>query len=350
MNEAPGVDLRIEGKVGRITLDRPEALNALTLAMIEAMDRQLRHWADDPGIAMVLIDGAGGRAFCAGGDIQWLYARMKAGDLAKARWFFRAEYRLNQLIATYPKPYVALMHGIVIGGGVGVSAHGSHRIVTDKTLLALPECSIGLIPDVGTSCLLGRAPGRLGEYIGLTGLRLSGADAIAAGFADRCVASDRLAGVMRDMIADAHPSVIDLAFAEGAPSTLPDQLPEIDRVFGADTVPDIVARLRDSPADWAPAALRAMLAASPLSLNCALTAIRHGRRFNAVWKALTTEYRYVYRALEQGDFAEGIRAAVIDKDRKPRWRKPGIDQITQADVEAMLASLGEHELTARETA
>ena len=199
------VNLRVEGQVGRITLDRPETLNALTLAMIEAIDRQLRVWADSPDVAMVMIDGAGRRSFCAGGDVQWLYARMQSGELSDASRFFRAEYRLNQLIATYPKPYVALMHGIVIGGGVGLSAHGSHRIVTDETLLALPECSIGLIPDVGTSWLLGRAPGRLGEYIGLTGLRLSGTDAIAAGFADYYIASGQLADLTAKIVAAAHP-------------------------------------------------------------------------------------------------------------------------------------------------
>ena len=351
MNESPGVDLRIEGKVGRITLDRPEALNALTLAMIEVMDRQLRHWADDPGVAMVMIDGAGGRAFCAGGDIQWLYARMMAGELAEARRFFRAEYRLNQLIATYPKPYVALMHGIVIGGGVGVSAHGSHRIVTDKTLLALPECSIGLIPDVGTSCLLGRAPGYLGEYIGLTGLRLSGEDAIAAGFADRYVPSDRLADLITALIAEPTPATIGRFAQPPAPSKFAGMATEIERIFNVDsgTSPQGIEQgLAASSAAWAPAALRAIRQASPLSIHCAIAAIRDGRRFRAVDKALTLEYRFVYRALDQGDFAEGIRAAVIDKDRKPHWESASLDGIACDAVDAMFAPLGDNELTASE--
>ena len=346
-----GVRLRVEGNVGRISLDRPEALNALTLPMIEAMDRQLRIWADNPSVVMIMIEGAGGKAFCAGGDIAWLYAQMRSGDLDEARRFFRCEYRLNQLIATYPKPYVSLMHGIVIGGGVGVSAHGSHRIVTEKTLLVLPECSIGLIPDVGTSCLLGRAPGYLGEYIGLTGLRLNGADAIAARFADFFVPSSGLADLSSALIAEPTlPTIKRFAQAPEA-SQLTQIGAEIDTIFnihGGGRAEGIERGLAASSADWAPAALRAIRQASPLSIHCALVAIRHGRRFNLVWKALTVEYRFVYRALAQGDFAEGIRAAVIDKDRKPKWVHVSFDDVTDADIEAMFISLGEHELSSRE--
>lgn len=330
---------RIEGKVGRITLDRPAALNALTLEMVDEIDALLSGWADDPGVLIVVMDAAGGRAFCAGGDITNLYHCMKAKDFAQAQRFFTNEYRLDQLIARYPKPVVAIMHGIVIGGGVGVSAHASHRIVTERTVLVLPECSIGLIPDVGTSLLLGRAPGRMGELIGLTGLRLSPADCIAAGFGDKVVPSDKLSELVAALEAEADVAVIDrFAVAPGA-SALVENGDAIAAAFAAETVSDIAARLVEVKAEWAETALEAFGKASPLSLHCALWAIRRAREDNTIEAALTNEYRFVTRALERGDFQEGIRAVVIDKDRKPVWTDAGLEAIAPDVVEGMFAAL-----------
>jgi enoyl-CoA hydratase len=335
---------RVEGEVGRITLNRQAALNALTLEMVEEVDALLSGWGDDPAVKLVVIDAAGGRAFCAGGDITSLYQCMKAQDFAQARRFFVSEYRLDQLIARYPKPVVAIMHGIVIGGGVGVSAHASHRIVTDRTVLVLPECSIGLIPDVGTSLLLARAPGRLGEYIGLTGLRLSGADCIAAGFADRLVPANKLGELVAALVAEGELAVIErFAVAPGA-SVLVEIADAIYAVFEAETPGEIVERLKASGAEWAETALESMAKASPMSVHCALRAIRQARVDGTIEAALGNEFRFVMRALEYGDFQEGVRAVVIDKDRKPVWRDAGLEAILPEAVAAMFAELGDSEL------
>lgn len=335
---------RIEGKVGRITLDRQPALNALTLEMAEEIDALLSNWADDAAVRLVVIDAAGGRAFCAGGDITNLYQCMRSGDIAQAQRFFVSEYRLDQMIARYAKPIVAIMHGIVIGGGVGVSAHASHRIVTDRTVLVLPECSIGLIPDVGTSLLLGRAPGRMGEYIGLTGLRLGAADCIATGFADKVVPADKLGDLVAAFVAEADVAVIERFAVVPGPSALVENAGAVAAVFEADTPSEIVARLKRSSAAWAEAALEAIGKASPMSVHCALAAIRQARAVNTIEAALANEYRFVTRALTYGDFQEGIRAVVIDKDRKPEWQDRSLDAIAPAAVEAMFAGLGDSEL------
>ena len=342
MSETSGILARIEGAAGRLTLDRPAALNALTLAMIEVMDGCLREWQHNPAVKLVIVDATGGRAFCAGGDVQALYQAMGAGDFDGAQQFFAREYRLNALIANYPKPYVALMHGIVIGGGVGVSAHGSRRIVTEQTLLALPECSIGLIPDVGTSHLLARAPGHLGEYIGLTGARLGPAAAIEAGFADVHVAASRLGELTDDLTATGDVGRID-AFAT-APDRSVRPLPnrsQIDDILGAPTLSEIMERLAACPAEWAKAGLRFMMASAPLSLCCALAAIRQARIAGTIEAALNLEYGFASRAIRLGDFREGIRAAVIDRDRQPRWTHTAVSDVSDMAVAAMLAPADE---------
>lgn len=335
---------RIEGSVGRITLDRQPALNALTLEMAQEMDALLSGWADDPAVALVVIDAAGGRAFCAGGDITELYRCMKSNDLTDAQRFFLTEYRLDQLIARYPKPVVAIMHGIVIGGGVGISAHASHRIVTDRTVLVLPECSIGLIPDVGTTLLLGQAPGRLGEFIGLTGQRQDAAGCIAAGFADTVIPADKLGSLVAALVDEADVAVIGRFAQTPEPSPLIENAAAIDSVFSADTPVEIVERLKASSDEWAAAALEAIAKASPLSIHCALWAIRQARADGTIEAALANEYRFAMRALEHGDFQEGIRAVVIDKDRSPVWRDAGLAAITPEAVAAMFAPLGGNEL------
>ncbi len=342
------VDIRIEGRVGRITLNRPDALNALNEPMMEAIDSALARWVDDDGVALVVIDAAGERAFCAGGDIAALYQRTKAGDLAFSRNFWRDEYRMNARIANYPKPYVALMDGITMGGGVGLSAHGSHRIVTERSKIAMPECAIGLIPDVGGTFLLSRAPGRLGEFLGLTGTRMGPADAILAGFADHFISVDRLPDLIAALVDEPDVQVVEALAVPPPPppGELGAMLAVIDEIFATNDLPAIVDRVKSEPdSAWHRQVTQALARACPLAMFCSLRMIRDARAMEVLEEALAAEYRYTWRSLEQGEFMEGIRAAVIDKDREPRWAKSSLDMVDEADVGAMLASLGENELT-----
>jgi enoyl-CoA hydratase/carnithine racemase len=326
--------IRRQGAVGRITLNRPETLNAVTLGMVRAIAAAAAAWAADPAVAMVLIEGAGPRAFSAGGDIQELYATGRAGDFAWGRRFWAEEYRLNAAIARYPKPWVAFMHGFVMGGGVGVSAHGSHRIVGESTRVAMPECAIGLVPDVGGSLLLARAPGRLGEYLGLTGARMGPADAILAGFADSFVPESRWEELKAALAADPRPDAVLPGFAAEPPAgTLAALRAGIDGAFAGETLDALRAAADASAA----AALRA---GCPLSLACALRLIREARARDRIEDALAAEYRFTARCMEEGEFLEGVRAAVIDKDRTPRWQIAPIPE----KVAAMLAPLGADEL------
>lgn len=338
--------IRLEGRAGRITLNRPEALNALTSDMLRAIDAALEAWRSDPAVALVLIDAAGDRAFAAGGDIRDLYATGRAGDFGFGKEFWAFEYRLNAKVARYPKPYVAVMHGFVMGGGVGVSALGSHRIVTDGTEAAMPECGIGLVPDVGGSWLLANAPGRAGEYLGMTGARMGPADAIHAGFADAYVPKDRLEALKARLCETGDPGAIG-AFAAAAPAgELEAFRPAIDDAFSADSPVALEAKLEDGAHagdPWAAATLKALRRGCPLSVACAMEMIRAARGMT-LEEALAQEYRFTARCMERGEFLEGIRAAVIDKDRKPDWAKPRFSDVTPADVAAMLAPLGAEEL------
>jgi enoyl-CoA hydratase/carnithine racemase len=340
------VDVRIEGKVGRLTLNRPDALNALNRPMMDAIDGALIRWADDGSVGMVIIDAIGERAFCAGGDIAELHRRVKAGDLAYSRDFWRDEYRMNARIKNYPKPYVAIMDGIVMGGGVGLSAHGSRRIVTERSMVAMPECAIGLIPDVGGTFLLGHAPGRLGEYLGLTGARMGAADAILAGFADSFVPVEKIPNLIDALVDEADPRVIE-RFAEAPPPG--DFLAArevIDVFFAGDDLRAIAASLEAASAsDWIEKARQALAKGCPLSMRSALRMVRAARSVDRLEDALKMEYRYTWRSIEEGEFMEGIRATVIDKDRAPRWAKPELNDVSDADVDAMLASLNQNELT-----
>ena len=340
------VEVRIEDRVGRITLSRPEALNALNRPMMEAIDGALVRWAEDDGVAMVVIDAEGDRAFCAGGDITELYRRTLAGDLAFSRDFWRDEYRMNARIKSYPKPYVAIMDGITMGGGVGLSAHGSHRIVTERSMVAMPECGIGLIPDVGGTFLLGHAPGRLGEFLGLTGARMNADDAIQAGFADVYVPAETVPDLIAALIDEAGVRPIE-RFAEEPPEgQLRAQREVIDLLFAGDDLRAIAASVDAAMAsDWLEKVNQALARACPLSMHATLRMIRAARAMTTLEEALAREFRYTWRSLEEGEFLEGIRAVVIDKDREPRWAKPGIGDVTAADVDAMLADLGDNELT-----
>ena len=316
------LNIRKEGRAGRITLTRAKALNALNHDMCLAIEAALNDWRDDPQVDLVMIDADGGKAFCAGGDIVEIYQEGLDGRDADARQFWRDEYRLNAMIASYPKPYVAFMDGIVMGGGVGLSAHGSHRIVTERTLFAMPECGIGLIPDVGGTYLLSRMPGACGLFVGLTGHRLSAADCLYGGLADTQVAVDGLEDLKVALVETGDVAVISGFAVSPDRSYLAEHQGEIDAVFGLETLEDITAALAGGRSPFAVDADCALDRGAPLSLRVTLGAIREARRHNSLKSALRAEFRFVSLAVLDGEFLEGIRAAVIDKDRTPKWKYP----------------------------
>jgi len=331
-----------EGALGRMRLNRPEALNALTHAMSLEMEKALITWREDGGVKAVLIDGEGDRAFCAGGDIQDLYfTGLK--DPEPGRLFWRDEYRLNAMIASYPKPYIAVMNGITMGGGVGVSAHGSHRIVTEKTMLAMPEVSIGFIPDVGGTYILSRAPGETGLYLGLSGARMNAADAIFAGFADSYVPSEVLPKLIETFGNGEKPDVAIALISENAPDGALAALQ--DKIADVFSAPDILGCMRrlDEMADcgdeWAAKTMYMIRKNSPLAVATTFAAIHKARRLPDLEACLELEYCYAHRALTGHEFLEGIRALVIDKDRKPDWRPATLEEVSSEMVESVLAPL-----------
>jgi len=330
--EAEEVLVRVEGGVGLLTLNRPKALNSLTHTMVTAMDAALTRWADDPAVRAVVINGAGERGLCAGGDVVAIYHSAKAGG-AEARRFWFDEYRLNSRIGRYPKPYIAYMDGIVMGGGVGVSAHGRVRVVTDTSRIAMPEVGIGFIPDVGGTFLLSRAPGNLGLHAALTGAPFSGADAIAMGLADHYVASEGLEAFTATIVADG----IDAALADHAQEPPPSQLVSerewIDQCYSGDTVSDIVCALRAHREGPANDAAEMITTRSPIALAVTLTSIRRAAALGGLDETLAQEYRVSCAALRSHDLVEGIRAQLVDKDRNPRWSPPSLDQVAREDVE-----------------
>ena len=342
------IHIRTEGRAGRITLTRPKSLNALSYEMCLEIESSLDAWRDDAAVALVLIDAEGDRAFCAGGDVQKLYETGCAADYAYGRRFWSDEYRLNAKIADYPKPCVALMQGFVMGGGVGIACHGSHRIVCDSTRIAMPECSIGLVPDVGGSLLLARAPGRLGEYLGTTGTRMGPEDAIHCGFADAYVPQEAW-GVLTEILTDTgDPGMIAKHASLPPEGSLRSLAPQIDEHFSRYALRDIIASLRAGDSDFARDTLAAMQKNSPLSMACAIEMIRHLRAESGdIRGALGLEYRFTYRSMQQGDFLEGVRAAIIDKDRNPAWQHD-LESLPDKAVSAMLAPLGADALTFEE--
>ncbi|PJE26931.1 Enoyl-CoA hydratase/carnithine racemase [Pseudooceanicola antarcticus] len=337
------VNIRREGRAGRMTLTRPEALNALSHEMSLQIEAALRSWAEDPEVALVVLDAEGDKAFCAGGDIREMYDTGRAGDYAYGRTFWRDEYRMNALMAEYPKPVVSFLNGFVMGGGVGVGCHASHRVVGESARIAMPECGIGLVPDVGGSLLLARAPGRLGAYLGLTGARMGPGDAIHAGFADHYLPE---AGweAAKAALCETGTTAPLLKAARPAPvSRLAENQDYIDALFASGTLPGIRAALsEESGDDIADRALKALETGCPLSMAATLELLERLHGEEDIRKALSLEFRFTARAMEHGDFIEGIRAQIIDRDRKPRWRH-GLD-VTPETVSAMLAPL-EQDLT-----
>jgi enoyl-CoA hydratase/carnithine racemase len=344
--------VRSGGALRRITLNRPQALNAITLDMAVAITALLREWQSDPKVGAVLVDGAGDRGFCAGGDIRALYEAAKtkpvgAADTLPVR-FWATEYKLNVLIARYAKPVIAVMDGLVMGGGVGLSAHAAHRVVTERSAVAMPEVGIGFFPDVGASFLLARAPGYIGTYLGLTGQRLGAADALSCKFADIHVPVDRLielpAVLANCRTQDEVRAGLERLSAAPAPARLPKEREWIDACYSANALEDVVERLRTSGAEGAQAALDVMRKASPTSLKVTLRNIRSAAAFDRVEQSFVQDYRIALACIAGHDFIEGIRAAIIDKDRNPRWLPDKIEAVTGEIVDRHFRSVGELEL------
>lgn len=334
--ESAEVLVRVEGGVGLLTLNRPKAINSLTHSMVQAMDTALRAWADDDAVTAVLLTGAGERGLCAGGDVVALYHSAKAGGAA-ARAFFADEYRLNALIGAYPKPYVAVMNGIVMGGGVGVSGHGNVRVVTETSKIAMPEVGIGFIPDVGGTYLLSRAPGQLGLHAALTGAPFGAGDAIAMGFADHYVPHDELPGFLAAVVADGPDAALASYAQAPPPSPLAAQRNWIDDCYRGHTVADIIAALRAHQAEPAQNAANLIATRSPIASAVTLAAVRRAAALPTLEAVLAQEYRVSCASLRSHDFVEGIRAQLVDKDRNPQWSPASPAGVTDADVEHYFA-------------
>lgn len=329
------------GHLGIVTLNRPRAVNALSAGMVKAMLQQLAAWADDDAVATILVRGAGDRGLCAGGDIVAIYKDMLHGGQETAE-FWADEYRLNSLIARYPKPYVAFMDGLVLGGGVGISAHGSFRVVTERTRTGMPETTIGFVPDVGGTFLLSRSPGETGTHAALTGAHLSGADALFLGLADHFMPSENLPALAEALESSTAEAAVE-RFAQAAPdSALAGQREWIDAAYAYDDAEEIVRSLRSLGAE-AVAAADTIDSKSPTSVKVTLESLRRVRGMS-LEEALDQEYRVGLRCLAGPDFREGIRAQVVDKDRNPQWKPPTLAEVHESDVEGYFASLGEREL------
>lgn len=336
-DEAASIAVRREGRAGRLTLRRPQALNALDLPMVRAMHRQLRQWQDDPDIALVILEGEG-RGFCAGGDVRWVRARVLAGDSDGALAFFTEEYALNAAIAHFPKPYVSLIQGVCMGGGLGISVHGSDRVVGETALLAMPETAIGFTPDVGASFFLPRLPGFLGTYLGLLGARLNGADAVHAGLATAFVPEDRFADLGAALAREGMAALPRFA-APLPPFSLQPHLAEIDLCFAADSLAEIEARLEGSGTAWTRETLAELRRMSPSALSWSLASLRAGRARD-VDQALAAELRLARHIMALPDFAEGVRAMLVDKDRKPRWQPARLDDVDPRLIARLMQPAG----------
>ncbi|OBG33979.1 enoyl-CoA hydratase/isomerase family protein [Mycobacterium sp. E3198] len=340
MTEEPGepgeVLTRVDGGVGLITLNRPKAINSLNQNMVDALSAVLTRWQDDDAVRAVVLAGTGDRGLCAGGDVVAVYHSARK-DGVEVRKFWRDEYLLNGQIGRFTKPYVSLMDGIVMGGGVGVSAHGTVRVVTETSKVAMPEVGIGFVPDVGGAYLLSRAPGGLGLYSALTGAPFSGSDAIAMGFADHYVPRDQLEAFTAAIVADGIDGALAAHAIEPPPSELAAQREWIDECFAGDTVADIVAALRGHGAGPASDAADLIATRSPIAVSVALEAVRRAAKMDTLEDVLVQDYRVSSASARSHDLVEGIRAQIIDKDRNPKWSPATLAEVTAADVEAYFA-------------
>jgi enoyl-CoA hydratase len=356
MSDADDILFGREGHVATVTLNRPQALNAFTLGMYRHFDPMLHGWADDPEIHAVLVRGAGERAFCAGGDVRAIYeaGRGISGDRALTSVFFREEYELIRRIHRYPKPYVAIIDGITMGGGAGVSVNGAFRVATERTMLAMPETGIGLFPDVGATRFLNRCPGQIGRYLGLTGARVGGADALYCGFATHFVPRERLPALVAALarVDDCERSVEQIlaGFAtDPGPAPIATRQAAIDRCFARATVEAVLDALAreasggGADAEWAADTHTGLLTKSPTSLKITLRQLIVGHRFD-IEEALALEYRLTQHVMAAHDFYEGVRAVLVDKDQQPRWEPATLAAVDEPMVEAYFAPLGADEL------
>ncbi|MEW2162690.1 enoyl-CoA hydratase/isomerase family protein [Streptomyces sp. NPDC007084] len=341
---ADPVLLHTDGRAAHITLNRPRALNALNHAMVRRIDQALTAWEHDPAVRTVVITGAGERGLCAGGDIRVVHDDARDGDGTASAAFWRDEYRLNARIARYPKPYVALMDGIVMGGGVGVSAHGSVRVVTERSRIAMPETGIGFVPDVGGTYLLALAPGELGTHLALTGTSVTAGDALLCGLADHFVPSAALPALVADLAGLPVREALARHVQPPPPAELTERREWIDACYRADTVEEIVRRLLAVGDPAAKEAAGTLLAHSPTAVKTTLASVRRARRLGPLERVLDQEYRVSCALLSAHDLVEGIRARIIDKDRDPHWSPATLAEVTDADVERFFAPLGDREL------
>ena len=326
----------IEGGVAVATLNRPNVLNVIDLPLIDALYRQLQVWEKDPAVRVVVLRGAGTRAFCAGGDVRAVFENR--GNDRFMDPVYRHEYILDEYIHRYPKPYVALMSGIVMGGGCGISVHGRYRVVTETTMLAMPECKIGLFPDVAGAYFLARCPDHFGMYMGLTGLRVNGSDAVRLGLADYYVASERLDDVVAALRASAS---VETAIEPFRMTLQPTALPDatlVRAIFGRNSVAEISAALKQSATDWAKDALKAIETSCPFSLELTFRAIREAER-KSMRECLVTDFRIAQRIMKKSDYFEGVRALIIDKDNAPRWDPASLSEVNPEEIDACFAPL-----------
>lgn len=352
MSDSDDILFGRRGGIATVLLNRPQALNAFTLGMYRQLDPKLRAWADDPAVHAVLLEGAGERAFCAGGDVRAVYEAGKgiAGDPNFTSVFFAEEYRIIRFIHHFPKPYIAILDGITMGGGAGVSVNGAYRVATERTMFAMPETGIGLFPDVGATRFLNLCPGRIGRYLGLTGVRLGAADALYCGFATHFGPHEQvpaltaaLAGI--DWAAGKERAQVEIVLARFAadpgPAPLRARRPAIDRCFAGDTVEAILDALQDETEDreWANETRALLLTKSPTSLRITLRQLTVGEGFD-IEDALRLEYRLTQHVMAAHDFYEGVRAALVDKDQKPRWQPASLAEIDDTAVAAYFAPLG----------
>ncbi|NEX92066.1 enoyl-CoA hydratase/isomerase family protein [Caulobacter sp. 17J65-9] len=339
IDEAP-VLTRVEGRVGRITLNRPKAIHALTEEMCRLMTEALLAWKDDAGVEAVILDHAGERGFCAGGDIRMIAESGKT-DAAEAKAFFKTEYRLNHLLYVYPKPVVAFVDGIVMGGGVGISDPARYRVATERTTYAMPETGIGLFPDVGGGWFLPRMPGQTGVWLALTGARLKAAECLSLGIATHFVESAKLDAVKAAIVAEPGCIADILADAGGdaGPSKLEPHRADIDRLFAHDAMEAIFAALEADGSEWAAKELAGLKTKSPQSMKVSLRQMRVGATLGSFAENMAMEYRLGGRVVRSHDFQEGVRAVIVDKDNAPKWSPAELAGVDEAMVDAFFAPL-----------
>jgi enoyl-CoA hydratase len=335
--------LRQDGALARITLNRPKALNALTHEMCASMLAQLQQWAPDPAVRAVLIDAAPGRAFCAGGDLRSIYETGRRRD-GVAQAFFTTEYRLNAAVRHFPKPYIALINGMAMGGGVGVSVHGSFRVASENALFAMPETAIGLYPDVGGTYVLPRLPGEIGIYLALTGTRIGPADMMYAGITTHFVTASKFPEIAPRLArGEGVASVLSFLAADPGAPPLAERRAVIDRVFSRSSVEKIMDAL-DHEGPWGRETAGLLAARSPTSLKLTLRAMREGRALDFD-SCMRMEYRLTNRVLEGHDLYEGIRVTLFDKGEVPHWQPPTLAEVADSEIARYFAPLGNHELT-----